>query len=76
MRFALGPRGLRARIVLGFAVGTLLVSGVLVTVTFLTVFLFVVDIVWIRVLSFEPIPGVLQINPQTAKQKQLAPTDW
>ena len=35
MRFALGPRGLRARIVLGFAVGTLLVSGVLVGVTFL-----------------------------------------
>jgi preprotein translocase SecE subunit len=49
---------------------------VLVTVALLTVFLFVVDIVWIRVLSFEPIPGVLQINPQTAKQKQLAPTDW
>jgi two-component system, OmpR family, sensor histidine kinase MtrB len=35
VRFALGPRGLRARIVLGFAVGTLLVSGVLVSVTFL-----------------------------------------
>jgi two-component system, OmpR family, sensor histidine kinase MtrB len=35
VRFALGPRGLRARIVLGFAVGTLLVSVVLVTVTFL-----------------------------------------
>ncbi len=44
MRAALGPRfrapllrsqGLRARIVLGFAVGTLLVSVVLVTVTFL-----------------------------------------
>ena len=37
MRFALGPRGLRARIVLGFAVGTLLVSGVLVSVTFVMV---------------------------------------
>ena len=35
MRIALGPRGLRARIVLGFAVGTLLVSIVLVSVTFL-----------------------------------------
>ena len=34
MRLALGPRGLRARIVLGFAVGTLLVSVVLVSVTF------------------------------------------
>ena len=34
MRFALGPPGLRARIVLGFAVGALLVSVVLVTVTF------------------------------------------
>ena len=35
MRRVLGARGLRARIVLGFAVGTLLVSGVLVGVTFL-----------------------------------------
>ncbi len=35
MRYALGPRGLRARIVLGFAAVTLLVSVVLVTTTFL-----------------------------------------
>jgi two-component system sensor histidine kinase MtrB len=35
VRLALGPRGLRARIVLGFAAGTLLVSVVLVGVTFL-----------------------------------------
>ncbi|MGY2126923.1 sensor histidine kinase [Blastococcus sp. SYSU DS0617] len=35
MRLALGPRGLRARIVLGFAAVTLLVSIVLVTATFL-----------------------------------------
>ena len=35
MRVALGPRGLRARIVLAFAVGALLVSAVLVTTTFL-----------------------------------------
>ncbi|MGY1688938.1 sensor histidine kinase [Geodermatophilus sp. SYSU D01105] len=35
MRRALGGRGLRARIVLGFAAGTLLVSAVLVTTTFL-----------------------------------------
>ncbi|MDT0277321.1 sensor histidine kinase [Blastococcus goldschmidtiae] len=35
MRLALGPRGLRARIVLGFAAVTLLVSVVLVTTTFL-----------------------------------------
>ncbi len=35
MRPALGPRGLRARIVLGFAAVTLLVSVVLVTATFL-----------------------------------------
>jgi signal transduction histidine kinase len=35
VRRALGARGLRARIVLGFAAGTLLVSAVLVTVTFL-----------------------------------------
>ena len=34
MRLALGPRGLRARIVLAFAVGALLVSAVLVTTTF------------------------------------------
>ncbi|WP_299951199.1 cell wall metabolism sensor histidine kinase WalK [uncultured Modestobacter sp.] len=35
MRLALGPRGLRARIVLAFAVGALLVSAVLVSTTFL-----------------------------------------
>ncbi|SOC47805.1 Signal transduction histidine kinase [Blastococcus aggregatus] len=35
MRLALGPRGLRARIVLGFAAVTLLVSVVLVSATFL-----------------------------------------
>ena len=35
MRVALRPRGLRARIVLAFAVGALLVSAVLVTTTFL-----------------------------------------
>jgi two-component system, OmpR family, sensor histidine kinase MtrB len=35
VRLALGPRGLRARIVLGFAAVTLLVSVVLVTATFL-----------------------------------------
>lgn len=35
MRVALGPRGLRARIVLGFAAVTLLVSVVLVSATFL-----------------------------------------
>ena len=34
MRLTLGPRGLRARIVLAFAVGALLVSAVLVTTTF------------------------------------------
>jgi len=34
VRLALGPRGLRARIVLAFAVGALLVSAVLVTTTF------------------------------------------
>src|SRR5262249_25339602 len=49
---------------------------VLVTLFLMTVFLFVVDIIWIRVLSFEPIPGVLQINPQREKQKQLVNTDW
>jgi two-component system, OmpR family, sensor histidine kinase MtrB len=35
VRLALGPRGLRARIVLAFAVGALLVSAVLVATTFL-----------------------------------------
>jgi two-component system, OmpR family, sensor histidine kinase MtrB len=35
VRPALGPRGLRARIVLAFSVGALLVSAVLVTTTFL-----------------------------------------
>jgi len=48
---------------------------VLVTLFLMTVFLFVVDIIWIRVLSFEPL-GVLQINPQTAKQKQQVTSDW
>ena len=34
MRAALGPRGLRARIVLAFAAGALLVSAVLVVTTY------------------------------------------
>jgi signal transduction histidine kinase len=44
VRLALGPRGLRARIVLGFAVGTLLVSAVLVTTTFLLARSFLLDL--------------------------------
>lgn len=46
---------------------------VLITVALLTVFLFVVDMLWIQVLR---VPGVLQIDPSQAKQKQLGPTEW
>ncbi|RBY84460.1 cell wall metabolism sensor histidine kinase WalK [Blastococcus sp. TF02A-30] len=43
MRLALGPRGLRARIVLGFAAVTLLVSVVLVSTTFLAARSYLLD---------------------------------
>jgi signal transduction histidine kinase len=43
VRWALGPRGLRARIVLAFAVGTLLVSAVLVGTTFFTARSYLLD---------------------------------
>ncbi|TKJ23390.1 HAMP domain-containing sensor histidine kinase [Blastococcus sp. CCUG 61487] len=43
MRLALGPRGLRARIVLGFAAVTLLVSIVLVATTFLAARSYLLD---------------------------------
>lgn len=43
MRLALGPRGLRARIVLGFAAVTLLVSVVLVGTTFLAARSYLLD---------------------------------
>jgi preprotein translocase SecE subunit len=46
---------------------------VLVTVVLLTVFLFVVDILWIRILS---VPGVLQFDPQAAQAQQRAVQDW
>lgn len=46
---------------------------VLVTVILLTLFLFVVDILWIRLLQ---VPGVLQFDASKAKQKQMAPTEW
>jgi preprotein translocase SecE subunit len=46
---------------------------VLVTMLLFTVFLFVVDILWIQLLR---LPGVLQIDPQKAKQQQMGPTDW
>jgi preprotein translocase SecE subunit len=46
---------------------------VLVTVFLLTMYLFVVDILWIRILQ---IPGVLQINPQEAREKQRVLSDW
>lgn len=43
MKLALGPRGLRARIVLGFAAVTLLVSVVLVSTTFLAARSYLLD---------------------------------
>lgn len=48
---------------------------VLVTVLLLTVFLFLVDILWIRILG-SPWIRVLQINLYEARQKQHAPTEW
>jgi preprotein translocase SecE subunit len=49
---------------------------VLVTVFLLAVFLFVVDIVWIRILSVDPWIKVLQIDPREERAKQQRPTEW
>jgi preprotein translocase SecE subunit len=57
---------------------------VLVTVVLLTTFLFVVDVIFIWALGTPlhslnidiDFPGVLQVNPFEARQKQMAPTDW
>jgi preprotein translocase SecE subunit len=48
---------------------------VLVTVFLMTLFLFLVDILWIKILS-NPIIDVLKIDPQAERQKQNAPTQW
>jgi preprotein translocase SecE subunit len=46
---------------------------VLVTVFLLTLYLFIVDIIWIQLLR---VPGVLQINPKEAQEKQRVLSDW
>ncbi len=46
---------------------------VLVKVVLLTVFLFIVDILWIRILS---VPGVLQFDPQEQRQRQREASEW
>jgi preprotein translocase SecE subunit len=48
---------------------------VLVTVVLFTLFLFVVDILWIKILS-NPVLRVLDINPLEERAKQNAPTQW
>ena len=48
---------------------------VLVTVAFLTTFLFLVDIMWIRVLS-NPIVRVLNVDIRGEQQKQQEKTVW
>lgn len=48
---------------------------VLVTVFLLTFFLFVIDLLWIRVLSF-PAINVLQVDLRKAKQQQMEKTQW
>lgn len=48
---------------------------VLVTMFIMTAFLFIIDIVWIKVLSWEPI-GVLQYDTREAKQRQEKESQW
>jgi preprotein translocase SecE subunit len=48
---------------------------VLVTVLLLTVFLFIVDILWIKILS-NPLLKVLEIDVQAERQRQSGPTPW
>jgi preprotein translocase SecE subunit len=48
---------------------------VLVTVTFLTVFLFVIDILWIKILS-NPIVGVLKVDLKAEQMKQQEKSQW
>lgn len=48
---------------------------VLVTVLVLTVFLFVVDFMWIRILE-SPFINVLQLNIKEAQQKQMEKAQW
>ncbi len=48
---------------------------VLITLALLTLFLFVVDIFWIKILS-NPIVDVLKIDPQEARQRQQQGAEW
>jgi preprotein translocase SecE subunit len=46
---------------------------VLITVVLFTMFLFLIDLLWIRVLSL-PVPGVLKVDPK--KVMQQGPAEW
>ncbi len=48
---------------------------VLVTVFLMTLFLFVVDILWIKILS-NPVVDVLKIDPQEERAKQRTGAEW
>jgi len=48
---------------------------VLVTVFLMTLFLFLVDILWIKILS-NPVVDVLKIDPQAERQKQNQAAQW
>jgi preprotein translocase SecE subunit len=48
---------------------------VLATVALMALFLFAVDILWIRILSWRPIQ-VLQVDLREERAKQNAPTEW
>jgi preprotein translocase SecE subunit len=49
---------------------------VLVTVFLMAVFLFGVDIAWIRILSIDPWIKVLQVDPRAERAKQNRPSEW
>lgn len=48
---------------------------VLVACILMTIFLFAVDVLWIKILS-NPVFPVLDVNPLEIKSKQNAPTQW
>ncbi len=48
---------------------------VLVTVFLMTMFLFLVDIMWIQILSW-PYVGVLQYNPREQQKQQQEKNQW
>ena len=67
-KFAFEPVAVRKRLVQDTIV-------VLVTVFLMTLFLFLVDILWIKILS-NPVVDVLKIDPQAERQKQNQQAQW